>query len=212
MEHSNVGRSAAPYCLTKLTSQKWIRLNGDDVIDLGRQRKCAAAQARADLDDQVTSLERGSVNEYFCDLRLEEVLSETTPSLVSWRPPDRGHGPSLRYPWVPFCSLIKGPSRSLNHVPGELPMAVEHPAPYRSRLRASYQAACPAVIPASGFIPCTYRGTLWTGVTCAGSPRALTRIFSFKRTAANPTFAPAKPRTAVRFRPPPLVVRPGDWL
>ena len=111
LEHPDVGGAAAIHRSTELTGQEWVRLEGDDLVDLARQSKGATAQARPDLDDQVTRLERGLRDQCLGDLRLEEVLSETASSLVSWRPLDRGHGPSPRYPWGSLCSLSFGSSR-----------------------------------------------------------------------------------------------------
>ena len=131
MQHSHIGRTVALRRLTKLTGQNSIRLNGDDLIDLARQRKGATTQSRPNLDDKVTGLERGRSNECLCDLRFEKVLSETTPSLVSWRPPDRGHGPSLRYPWGPSCLLMKDLSRSWIAFQVDSPGLSKTPAPIR---------------------------------------------------------------------------------
>jgi len=111
LEHPDVGGTAAIHCSTELTGQECVRLEGDDLVDLARQSKGARAQARPDLDDQVSGPERGLGDQCLGDLRLEEVLSETASSLVSWRPLDRGHGPSPRYPWVHCAHSSLGPSR-----------------------------------------------------------------------------------------------------
>ena len=108
LEHPDVGGTAAIHCSTELTGQECVRLEGDDLVDLARQSNGATAQARPDLDDQVTRLERGLRDQCLGDLRLEEVLSETASSLVSWRPLDRGHGPSPRYPWGSLCPFVLG--------------------------------------------------------------------------------------------------------
>jgi len=97
-EDPHICRAAAFHFSSESTCEERVRLDGDELIDQTRQRKGAAAQASPDLDDQVTRLELGRSDQCLCEVRPEEVLSETTSLLVSWRPPDRGHGPSPRCP------------------------------------------------------------------------------------------------------------------
>ena len=75
-----------------------VLLDGDDTQTPTGERVSAGTTPGAYLDDEVVGAEVGLLDERLGDVRPEEVLSETAPSLVPWRPLGRGHGPSPRCP------------------------------------------------------------------------------------------------------------------
>jgi hypothetical protein len=73
-----------------------VALDGDDIYTPVRQREGDRARAGADLHDQLPWPEVGLGDESLSELGTEDVLTETTPSLVPGRPPLGGHGGSPR--------------------------------------------------------------------------------------------------------------------
>ena len=69
-----------------------IPLERNDIDAVPGERERAGAAAGTDLDHEVAGAEGRLGDERVGELRPEEVLSETAPSLVPWRPLARGHG------------------------------------------------------------------------------------------------------------------------
>jgi hypothetical protein len=72
----------------------WIAFERDDLEAVSGEGEGAGAPPRTDLDHEVTDLEGRLGDQRRGEVRPEEVLTETAPSLVPGRPLGRGHAPS----------------------------------------------------------------------------------------------------------------------
>src|SRR6202044_1104922 len=99
-----------PHLAAQLFRPVRIALERDDLDAAPGEREGAGAPPRADLDHEVADLEGRLVDQPRGEVRPEEVLTETAPSLVPGRPLGRGHGPSPCNPWTCILSAC-GPPR-----------------------------------------------------------------------------------------------------
>ena len=90
----DVRHALSPHLAAQVLRPVRIAFERNDLDAAPGEREGAGAAPRADLDHEVTGLEGRLGDQRGGEVRPEEVLTETAPSLVPWRPLGRGHGTS----------------------------------------------------------------------------------------------------------------------
>ena len=99
----DVGQAPPPRLASQLFRPVRVALERDDIDAAPGERERARAAPGADLDDEIGGLEGRLGDQDVGEVRPEEVLTETAPSLVPRCPLARGHGRPWSCSWGPLC-------------------------------------------------------------------------------------------------------------